>query len=211
MPIPREEEGNPSSATRTEDKEDDDRVETVLDKHLEKERPALNDVAVDRMILRSHTKAMSEGESNRGKVRGDQEEKTFSTLPSGRDFHEYMPGRLPFYYHDRAVEEHEFPYELFTHQSYCILVNANRMSVRRVLEQQDEHKRVASRVAIKAEIKQLMDVKGFQPVHSGGLSEQTKKKIIPSHMFLKEKLLANGEFDKMKARLVAEGRRGGTT
>ncbi len=50
-----------------------------------------------------------------------------------------------------------------------------------------------------------MDVKAFQSVHSGGLSEQTRKKIIPSHIFLKEKLLANGEFDKMKARLVAGG------
>jgi hypothetical protein len=79
------------------------------------------------------------------------------------------------------------------------------MSVRRALEQQDEHKRVASRVAIKAEIKQLMDVKAFQPVHSGKMNEQTKRKVIPSHMFLKEKLLANGEFDKMKARLVAGG------
>ncbi len=59
LPIPRKEKGNASPATRTEDKEEDDRVETVLDKHLEGERLALNNVAMDRMVLRSHTKAMT--------------------------------------------------------------------------------------------------------------------------------------------------------
>ncbi len=33
LPIPREEEGNPSPATRTKDKEEDERVEAVLDDH----------------------------------------------------------------------------------------------------------------------------------------------------------------------------------
>ncbi len=205
LPIPREEEGNPSSATRIEDKKEDERIETALDKHMEKERPKLDDAQVNRMVLRSHSKAMIEGELVHGKVEARQEEKAFNIVPSDRDFQEYMPAKLPFYCHDRAAEEHEYPYELFTHQSYCILVNANRMSVRRALEQQDEHKKAASKVAIKAEIKQLMDVKAFQPVRPSALSEQTRKKIIPSHMFLKEKLLANGEFDKMKARLVAGG------
>jgi hypothetical protein len=185
-----------------EDREEDDRIETALDKHLQKERPKMGDIPIDRMVLRSHTRTMTENEHKAGM---GQEEKAFNAVPSDRDFQEYMPAKLPFYYPNRTVEEHEYPYEIFTHQSYCILVNANRMSVRRALEQQDEHKREASRAAIKAEIKQLMDVKAFQPVRSSGLSEQTRKKIIPSHMFLKEKLLANGEFDKMKARLVAGG------
>ena len=50
-----------------------------------------------------------------------------------------------------------------------------------------------------------MDVKAFQPTKWENIGEQTRKKILPSHMFLKEKLLVNGEFDGMKARLVAGG------
>jgi hypothetical protein len=113
-----------------------------------------------------------------------------SAIPSHRDFQEYIPIKLPFYYPDRAVNECEYPYEIFTHQSYCTLVNVNRMSAKRALAQEYERKRSASRGTIKAEIKQLMDVKAFQPVHLEGISEQTKRKIIPSHMFLKEKTLA---------------------
>jgi hypothetical protein len=159
------------------------------------------------MELRSHTKAMSEGEVNQDAVHDDQKERVASaaarkesevcavdrnsTVPSDRDFQEYMTSRLPFYCPDRAVEECKCPYETFTHQSFCILINANRMSVRRALKQEDERKRSASRAAIKAEIKQLMDVKAFQPVHLGGMSEQSRRKIIPSHMFLKKKSLAN--------------------
>jgi hypothetical protein len=73
------------------------------------------------------------------------------------------------------------------------------------MNHQDEKKRTESQKAIETEIKQLMDVKAFQPMKWETIDEQTRKKIIPSHMFLKEKLLANGEFDRMKARLVAGG------
>jgi hypothetical protein len=190
---------------RAENKEEDDRIEEALDKQVEQKLLQSNDKGMNKMILRSHTKALVENEANREGVKESRSEKAFTTVPSDRDFQEYMPSKLPFYYPDRGAEDHEYPYEIFTHQSYCALVMANRMSVRQSLTQEDEHKWSASRSAIKAEIKQLMDVRAFQPVHSGGLSEQTKKKIIPSHMFLKEKLLANGEFDKMKARLVAGG------
>ncbi len=50
-----------------------------------------------------------------------------------------------------------------------------------------------------------MDFKAFQPTKWKSIGEHISKKIIPSHMFLKEKLLANGEFDRMKSRLVAGG------
>ncbi len=50
-----------------------------------------------------------------------------------------------------------------------------------------------------------MNVKAFQPTRWETVGEQTRNKIILSHMFLKDKLLANGEFDRMKARLVAGG------
>jgi hypothetical protein len=50
-----------------------------------------------------------------------------------------------------------------------------------------------------------MDIGAFHPIRVEQLSEQERKRIIPSHMFLKEKLLANGDFDRMKARLLAGG------
>jgi hypothetical protein len=45
----------------------------------------------------------------------------------------------------------------------------------------------------------------FHPVEFATLSNTQKKKIIRSSMFLKEKYLADGTFDKLKARLVAGG------
>jgi hypothetical protein len=68
-----------------------------------------------------------------------------------------------------------------------------------------QKKRKASSNAIEAEIRQLMDIGSFYPVRVEDLSELKRKRIIPSHMFLTEKLLANEDFDKMKARLVAGG------
>ncbi len=45
----------------------------------------------------------------------------------------------------------------------------------------------------------MVNIGAFQPVKVGDISEQDRRRSIPSHMFLKEKLLANGDFDRMKA------------
>ena len=45
----------------------------------------------------------------------------------------------------------------------------------------------------------------FEGVHRSSLTSSQIKKIIRSSMFLKEKYKANGEFEKLKARLVAGG------
>ncbi len=74
MPILREEEGNPSPATRT-GKEEEERVEAALDKHLVEERPQLSDVATNRMVLRSHTNAMVKGGASNSGVGEGQKEK----------------------------------------------------------------------------------------------------------------------------------------
>ena len=59
--------------------------------------------------------------------------------------------------------------------------------------------------AIRAEIKMLFeDLKALRAVRRASIKAGTK--ILKSHMFVVAKHLASGEFDKMKARLVADGR-----
>ena len=56
---------------------------------------------------------------------------------------------------------------------------------------------------IEKELKQMIDKKVWAPVSVNDLSVEEKHRIIRSNMFLKEKFLASGEFEKLKARLVA--------
>jgi hypothetical protein len=61
--------------------------------------------------------------------------------------------------------------------------------------------------AIMAEMRQLFkEKKALRPVSRSELSKTQIKKIIRSSMFLKEKFDARGKFEKLKARLVADGR-----
>jgi len=60
--------------------------------------------------------------------------------------------------------------------------------------------------AMTKELYQLAIVKkAFHPILIKDLSTEQKKKIIRSSMFLKEKFLPDGTFEKLKARLVAGG------
>jgi hypothetical protein len=69
----------------------------------------------------------------------------------------------------------------------------------------EDWKMEASTIAIKAELKMLFeDLKALRCVRRAEIKAGTK--ILKSHMFVVEKYLANGEFDKMKARLVADDR-----
>ena len=56
-----------------------------------------------------------------------------------------------------------------------------------------------------AELLQMHQKRVWKPVKLTSLSIQERRKIIRSSMFLKEKYLSTGEFDKLKARLVAGG------
>ena len=58
---------------------------------------------------------------------------------------------------------------------------------------------------IKKELGQMIAKKVWSPVNLKGLTNDEKHRIIRSSMFLKEKFLASGEFEKLKARLVAGG------
>jgi hypothetical protein len=61
-------------------------------------------------------------------------------------------------------------------------------------------------LAIVGELKQLLrEKKAITPVHRGDLSPRQIKKVIRSIMFLKTKFDGMGVFEKIKARLVANG------
>jgi len=61
--------------------------------------------------------------------------------------------------------------------------------------------------AIIAELRQLLrEKKALAPVHRGDLSGRQLKKVIRSLMFLKTKFDGLGRFEKIKARLVANGK-----
>ena len=62
----------------------------------------------------------------------------------------------------------------------------------------------AERVITK-ELSQMVDKSVWTPVHLHKLTSTEKRGIIRSQMFLKEKYLPTGVFEKLKARLVAGG------
>ncbi len=75
----------------------------------------------------------------------------------------------------------------------------NHLSMKKAIAQYGAQ----AETAIDEEIKQLViDKKALVPVHQ---SYTKGKKIIPSHMFLKAKHDARGTFERIKARLVANG------
>jgi len=59
--------------------------------------------------------------------------------------------------------------------------------------------------SIYAEIKQMPDRKVFTPQDPKALTKAQLRKAIMSSMFLKEKFISTGEFEKLKARLVGGG------
>jgi len=68
-----------------------------------------------------------------------------------------------------------------------------------------EHGDIA-REAIRAELVQLVkEKKALRPMKWSEFSREDKLKLIRSHMFVKAKYDAKGDFEKMKARLVAHG------
>jgi hypothetical protein len=62
-----------------------------------------------------------------------------------------------------------------------------------------------AKTAVYSELKQMLTMKVWTPVHKRNLSPQQIKDIIRSSMFCSKKFLPSGVFEKMKARFVAGG------
>ena len=62
-----------------------------------------------------------------------------------------------------------------------------------------------AKTAIHTELKQMLDKRVWTPVLTRSLTQDQRKAVIRSSMFLKEKISPTGQFEKIKARLVAGG------
>jgi alpha-acetolactate decarboxylase len=62
-------------------------------------------------------------------------------------------------------------------------------------------------LVIMAELKQTLDKRVCHGVHTQDFSKKQRSAINRNSMFLKDKYLASGAFERLKARLVAEGNR----
>ena len=78
---------------------------------------------------------------------------------------------------------------------------AFKISVNAALREREEE----ARPVIMAELQQMVDKKVWHAVHTFDLTAVERKAVIRSSMFLKDKYMASGMFDKFKARLVAGG------
>ena len=83
-------------------------------------------------------------------------------------------------------------------------VKINQMSVRAALK--DSSKLQMTKNAMTNEVKGLIDTKSIRPIKFQSLSpEEKQKNIVGTHMFIEDKYLSTGEFEKRKARLVIHG------
>ena len=79
--------------------------------------------------------------------------------------------------------------------------NVFNISVRNAMIQHP----VESDKSIDAELEQILNRECFDPQHQTALSKEQLKDVIPSRVFLKEKFIPSGEFEKLKSRLIAGG------
>jgi hypothetical protein len=84
-----------------------------------------------------------------------------------------------------------------------IIHEVYRISLKSALKMKDRQSDI--RTAIADEIRNILGFNVATPIHSSDIPIGEEKLIIPSHMFLKFKYKADGSFDKVKARLVANG------
>lgn len=121
---------------------------------------------------------------------------TTSTYANGygtEDFIEKLGARL--------VSGVRKSYRISKRQAEQRVVDGYRMSIAKALKKDEK----SSKSAIVAELSQMISKQVWTAVNKSQLSKKQLSGLIRCHMFLKEKFNAQGNFEKVKARLAAGG------
>lgn len=84
-----------------------------------------------------------------------------------------------------------------------LLLHAYRVSFGQALKMRDRKEQIDE--ALLAEIDNIMQNKVVKPIKPSRITKDIHARTVPAHMFFKFKYKADGSFDKVKARLVANG------
>jgi len=162
---------------------------------LEPVRQRVEEIAENQQSASLQEVDVQEGEEEQEGVRQGTVEDTFEG-----DQPEEKEGQAE----SEETKEEEVVAELITTRSGRVVNRPSRfMAVTKISRKDWKLQEVEK--AIKEEIKMLFgDLKALRAVKRASIKAGTK--ILKSHMFVVAKHLASGEFDKMKARLVADGR-----
>ena len=101
----------------------------------------------------------------------------------------------------RVVSGVRKSYRISKRQAEQRVVEGYRMSIAKALRKDEK----SSKSAIVAELSQMISKKVWSAVNKAELTKTQLSGLIRCHMFLKEKFNAQGEFEKVKARLAAGG------
>jgi len=108
--------------------------------------------------------------------------------------------------HDYNLRQHRSNWrsKVFTTAVKIANENNNKYTYRTSIKECKKKLRLeVTRDAIKKELQQMLDKNVFTPIYLKDVADKTR--IIPSMMFMNEKYTAEGNFDKLKARLVGMG------
>ena len=104
-------------------------------------------------------------------------------------------------YNEELTNTVEYVFGVTNTVEYVFGVVAGNMSCKTALAKHGD----AALNSIQEEMFQFIDRGAFLPVRWSEMTFEQRKRIIPSMMFLKEKYTPEGDFERLKARLVARG------
>jgi hypothetical protein len=143
------------------------------------------------------TQEESMQETQEGTMEETQEESTQETQEGTQQQATFEPQE------SGDIEAEDTDQTIRTRSGRAVVKPSRFMAVTKVSH--DEWRMVENEKAINLELKMLFeDLKALRVVKRASIKAGTK--ILRLHMFVVEKYLAGGAFDKMKARLVADGR-----
>ena len=154
-------------------------------------------------VIPESVPAVKSVEQDHAEIRGGGTHRYGTRLASGTIPYRGAPAsKFDLVVHEQNEESRrELRRQLALRQNWRDTDFAFTISVKMALRERGEE----ARPVIMAELQQMVDKRVWHGMHVRNLSHEQRKRIIRSSMFLKDKYLASGAFDRFKARLVAGG------